>query len=69
MTANSSEPRHLTRYSVKKVSTVCCDSNETLPGTVDCLIDIAGDNIKVYRDEVQKYSGECQLFNIPFGVK
>ena len=52
---------------MKKVTTDCCDPDETLPVTNDCLSDITG-LISKFIGEVQKFTGEYQLFNISLGV-
>lgn len=40
MKTNLLQPRNLTQYSEMKVTTDCCDPNETLSDTKDSLIDI-----------------------------
>ena len=46
------------------VTTDCCDPVRTLLVTQDRLSDAIIDNIKIFRGEVQKLTGQYQLFNI-----
>lgn len=48
---------------LEKVTVDCCDPDETLRGTKDCLSDI-----KIYRGEVKKFTGEYQKFKISIAV-